>query len=140
MITNIIGGQQVMIYGDGKYVRDWLFVEDHVSAIEKIITKGKIGETYLVGGQTKDVNNLKIAKMILKIFNKDFKSNIKFVKDRPGHDRRYAVDWRKINKELGWKPKHDFYDWLKQTVVWYKDNEWWWKEMKLESEKFYNKK
>lgn len=139
MITNIIKGDPVLIYGDGKYVRDWLFVEDHVRAIEKIILKGKVGETYLIGGQTKDVNNLEIAKIILDIFEKDFKTNIKFIKDRPGHDRRYAVNWSKINQELGWKPKHEFKDWLKQTVLWYINNEWWWKDMKKISEEFYKK-
>ncbi len=136
MITNIIKGEPVLIYGDGKYVRDWLYVEDHVRAIEKIILKGKVGETYLIGGQTKDMNNLEIARLVLKIFGKD-ESNIKFIKDRPGHDRRYAVNWSKINKELGWKPKHDFSIWLKQTVLWYKDNEKWWQEIKMLSEKFY---
>lgn len=70
---------------------------------------------------------------------KDFKTNIKFIKDRPGHDRRYAVNWSKINQELGWKPKHEFKDWLKQTVLWYIDNEWWWKDMKKISERFYKK-
>ncbi len=140
MITNIMKGDPVLIYGDGKYVRDWLFVEDHVRAIELIIKKGKIGETYLVGGQTKDVNNLQIAKIILKIFGKDFKSNIKFIKDRPGHDRRYAVNWVKINKELGWKPKHNFDKWLQKTVDWYIKNEWWWGDMKKVSEKFYAKR
>lgn len=140
MITNIMKGDPVLIYGDGKYVRDWLFVEDHVRAIEKILLKGKMGETYLVGGQTKDVNNLEIAKIILKIFNKDFKSNVKFIEDRKGHDRRYAVNWTKINKELGWKPKYDFEKWLQRTVDWYIKNEWWWKEMKVISEKFYAKR
>jgi len=136
MITNIIHDKPVLIYGDGKYVRDWLYVDDHVRAIEKILLKGKVGETYLVGGQTKDLNNLEIAKIILDIFGKD-ETDIKFIKDRPGHDRRYAVDWRKINKELDWKPKYEFRDWIKYTVKWYKDNEWWWKEMKKVSEKFY---
>lgn len=140
MITNIMKGDPVLIYGDGKYVRDWLFVEDHVRAIEKILLKGKVGETYLIGGQTKDVNNLEIAKIILKIFGKDFKQNVKFIKDRPGHDRRYAVNWTKINKELGWKPKYDFGKWLQKTVDWYIKNEWWWKEMKKVSEAFYSKK
>ena len=139
MITNIITGKPVYIYGDGKYVRDWLYVEDHVRAIELILKKGKIGETYLIGGQNKDVNNLTIAKEVLKLFGKD-KKDIEFVKDRAGHDRRYAVDWSKINKELGWKPKYQFKDWIKYTVKWYKDNEWWWKEMKKVSELFYRKK
>jgi dTDP-glucose 4,6-dehydratase len=139
MITNIINGGNIPIYGDGKYVRDWLYVEDHVRAIELILKKGKVGETYLVGGQTKDVNNLTIAKNVLKTFKLD-DSHITFVKDRPGHDRRYAVNWSKINKELGWKPKHKFEDWLKYTIVWYKENNWWWQEMKKVSEKFYLKK
>jgi dTDP-glucose 4,6-dehydratase len=139
MITNLINNKPIYIYGDGKYVRDWLFVDDHVRAIEKIIKKGKVGETYLVGGQTKDLNNLEIAKTALKIFMKD-ESFIEFVKDRPGHDRRYAVDWSKINKELGWKPKHDFSIWLQKTIDWYIKNEWWWKEMKKGSEAFYKKR
>jgi dTDP-glucose 4,6-dehydratase len=139
MITNIINGGNIPIYGDGKYVRDWLYVEDHVRAIELILKKGKVGETYLVGGQTKDVNNLNIAKNVLKTFKLD-DSHITFVKDRPGHDRRYAVNWSKINKELGWKPKHKFEDWLKYTIVWYKENKWWWQEMKKVSESFYLKK
>jgi len=137
MITNIMKGDPVLIYGDGKYVRDWLFVEDHVRAIEKILLKGKVGETYLIGGQTKDVNNLEIAEIILKIFKKDIKTNIKYIEDRKGHDRRYAVNWGKINRELGWKPKYEFDRWLKKTVEWYINNEWWWKEMKEVSESFY---
>lgn len=139
MITNIMQGEPVLIYGDGKYVRDWLHVDDHVRAIEMILLKGKVGETYLIGGQTKDVNNLEIAKTVLKIFGKD-ESSIKFIADRKGHDRRYAVDWTKINKELGWKPKHEFSVWLNETVTWYKDNEKWWKEMKKLSELFYKSK
>lgn len=140
MVTNVIKGGKIPIYGDGKYVRDWLFVEDHVRAIEMILKKGKVGETYLIGGQKKDLNNLTIAKEVLKIFGKDEESYIEFVKDRAGHDRRYAVDWSKINKELGWKPKYDFKDWLQKTVDWYIKNEWWWKEMKEVSEKFYSGK
>lgn len=138
MITNLINGGQIPIYGDGKYVRDWLFVEDHCRAIERVLQKGKVGETYLVGGLTKDVNNLEIAKKLLKIFSKD-KSTLKFVKDRPGHDRRYAVNWGKINKELGWKPKYDFNKWLDRTVNWYKENEWWWRPLKSGAEKLYAK-
>lgn len=138
MITNLIDGGQLPIYGDGKYVRDWLFVEDHVRAIDLVIHKGKVGETYLIGGLTKDVNNLEIAKQLLKIFGLD-KSHLKFVKDRPGHDRRYAVNWGKINKELGWKPKYDFNKWLEKTVSWYKDNQWWWRPLKAKAEKLYAK-
>lgn len=138
MVTNIINGGKIPIYGDGKYVRDWLHVEDHVRAIELILKKGKVGETYLVGGQTKEVNNLEIAKTVLKAFKLD-NSYITFVKDRPGHDRRYAVNWTKINKELGWKPKYDFSVWLRKTVDWYIKNKWWWEEMKKVSENFYKK-
>jgi len=138
MITNLIDDQPLPIYGDGKYVRDWLYVEDHCRAIEAVLKKGKVGETYLVGGLTKDINNLEVAQKLLQIFKKD-KSYLKFVKDRPGHDRRYAVNWRKIKKELGWKPEHDFDEWLGKTVRWYQDNEWWWRLLKQKAEKLYAK-
>lgn len=136
-ITNLIDDKPVPVYGDGKYVRDWLHVSDHVRAIDLVIKKGKLGETYLVGGMAKDINNLQIAKMLLRIFNKDH-SYIKFVKDRPGHDRRYAVDWSKIRR-LGWKPKYDFDEWLGKTVQWYRQNEWWWRPLKSRAEKLYEK-
>jgi len=135
-ITNLIDGESVPVYGDGKYVRDWLYVEDHVRAIEVVLKKGKVGETYLVGGLTRDINNLQVDKKLLKIFKKD-KSYLKYVKDRPGHDRRYAVDWSKIKRELGWKPKYDFDTWLTKTVAWYKENEWWWRPLKKGAEKLY---
>jgi dTDP-glucose 4,6-dehydratase len=138
MITNLIDDKKVPIYGDGKYVRDWLYVEDHVRAIEKVLKKGKVGETYLVGGLTKDYSNLEIAKMLIKIFGKD-ESYIRFVKDRPGHDRRYAVDWSKIEKELDWQPKHGLSKWLEKTGVWYRENEDWWRPLKKEAEEFYKK-
>lgn len=138
MITDLIEGRDVKIYGDGKNVRDWLYVDDHIKAIEAVLTKGEIGQTYLVGGMTDDIPNLEVAKKVLKIFGKD-ESSIKFVKDRLGHDRRYAVDWSKIEKELGWRPEHDFDSWLEKTVSWYRKNEWWWKPLKEESEKLYAK-
>lgn len=137
-ITNLIDDKPVTIYGDGKYVRDWLYVEDHVRAIDLVIKKGKVGETYLVGSMHKDVNNLEITEKLLKIFKKD-KSYIKFVKDRAGHDRRYAINWSKINRELGWKPKYDLDTWLEKTVDWYKDNQWWWRPLKSAAEKLYEK-
>ncbi len=137
-ITNLIDDKQVTIYGDGKYVRDWLYVDDHIRAIDLVIKKGKVGETYLVGGLKKDINNLEISSKLLKLFGKD-KSYLKFVKDRAGHDRRYAINWNKINKELGWKPKYEFDIWLMKTVEWYRKNEWWWKPLKVESEKLYEK-
>lgn len=136
-ITNLIDDQPVTLYGDGKYVRDWLHVEDHISAIETVIKKGEIGETYLVGSTVEEVNNLKIAKKLIKIFGKDEKKYIKFVKDRAGHDRRYAIDWSKL-KRLGWKPVYsDLDQGVKETVDWYRNNEWWWRPIKKISEKFY---
>ena len=124
MITNLIDGKALPIYGDGKNVRDWLYVEDHCRAIDLVIRKGKIGETYLVGGLTKDISNLEIAKKLLKIFKKG-ESSIQFVEDRKGHDRRYAVNWNKI-KKLGWEPKYDLETWLTKTVDWYIENKQWW--------------
>ncbi|KKR56582.1 MAG: dTDP-glucose 4,6-dehydratase [Candidatus Woesebacteria bacterium GW2011_GWC2_40_30] len=138
MITDLIDGSPVKIYGDGKHVRDWLYVEDHVRAIDAVLQKGKIGETYLVGGLTEDIPNLEVAKKLLKLFGKD-ESQIKFVPDRLGHDRRYAVDWSKIEKELGWKPEHNFEEWLVKTVNWYKENDWWWKPLKEEADKLYER-
>ena len=138
MITNLIDGENIKIYGDGKYVRDWLHVIDHCRAIELILEKGKTGETYLVGGMSKDVNNLEVAKLLLDelVMSED---KIEYVKDRPGHDRRYAVDWSKINRELGWEPQYTFEEWLKKTVEWYKANESWWRPLKEEAEKMYSK-
>jgi dTDP-glucose 4,6-dehydratase len=136
-ITNLLSGQPVNVYGDGLNVRDWLFVEDHARAIEKVLMEGKVGETYLVGGLTEEISNLDVVKRMIKIMGKD-ESQIKFVKDRPGHDRKYSVDWSKINKELGWEPKGDFNSLLNETIVWYKENEWWWKPLKEEAEKLYD--
>jgi dTDP-glucose 4,6-dehydratase len=138
MITNLIQGKKIPVYGDGKYVRDWLYVTDHCKAIDVVIRKGKSGETYLVGGMTKNTNNLTIARKIIDIFGLD-KTWIKFVDDRAGHDRKYSVDWSKISK-LGWKPDATFDQHLVKTVHWYKKNSWWWKPLKKESEAFYEKK
>lgn len=141
-ITNLLEDKKIPIYGDGLYVRDWLYVEDHCRAIERVLQDGKIGETYCVGGlknNDKDINNLEIAKKILTLLGKD-ESSIEFVKDRPGHDRRYAVDWTKIHDELGWEPMHDFDEWLAKTVEWYKQNLQWWKNIKNGSYMQYYKK
>lgn len=138
MVTDLIDGKSVKIYGDGKYVRDWLYVEDHCRAIDLVINKGKVGETYLVGGLTGDIDNLTVARKLLKIFRKE-DGLIKFVKDRPGHDRRYAVNWSKINKELGWKPLFGFDSRLAKTVDWYQKNEWWWRPLKARAEELYAK-
>lgn len=138
MITNLLTGENVKVYGDGKYVRDWLHVEDHCRAIDLVIQKGKVGETYLVGGLTEDIPNIEIVRKVLKIMGMD-ESKIEYVTDRPGHDRRYAVDWSKINRELGWEPSPDFDQLLKETVDWYTNNQSWWKEMKEASESIYKK-
>jgi dTDP-glucose 4,6-dehydratase len=136
-ITNLIAGQPIKIYGDGNYVRDWIYVEDHCKAIELVLTKGQLGETYLVGSSYPEITNLEVARKMLKLFNLD-ESHIKFVKDRAGHDRRYALDAAKI-KALGWTPEADFDTRLKQTVDWFKENEWWWKPLKQKSEDLYTK-
>lgn len=127
-IINLLKGKKVPVYGDGKNVRDWLYVDDHASAIEVVVRKGKIGETYLVGGMNEDIKNIDIVRKIISLMNKS-SDLIEFVKDRPGHDRRYSVDWSKINKELGWKPKHQLDEYLQKTIDWYIENEWWWKSI-----------
>ena len=135
-ITNLIDGKKVPIYGDGKYVRDWLYVGDHCRAIDLIIKKAKAGSTYVVGGLTKDINNLEVTKKMLKIFGYD-DSMIKFIRDREGHDRRYSVNWKKIHVDLGWKPEFTFDEYLEKTIQWYKENEWWWRPIKTKTEKYY---
>ena len=138
-ITNILEGKKVPVYGDGLYVRDWLYVEDHCRAIELVLKQGKIGETYCVGGLTEDVSNLEIIRKILRFMGKG-EEQIEFVTDRPGHDRRYAVDWTKIQKELGWKPQYDFDAWLKQTIAWYQTNRNWWEAIRSGTYQEYYKK
>ena len=136
-ITNILGSQKVPVYGDGLNVRDWLYVEDHCRAIDLILEKGKVGETYLVGGLTEDISNLEVVKKIGKIMGKG-EETLEFVKDRPGHDRKYSVDWSKIKIELGWKPAFDFDTYLEKTVEWYRQNQDWWKHVKSgEYKKYY---
>lgn len=128
-ITNLLEGKKVPIYTPGNQVRDWLYVEDHCRAIEMILEKGTLGETYLVGSSHREYTNLEIARMIISLLGKD-DTSLEMVADRPGHDVKYAVDCSKIRNELGWKPQHEFEDWLKVTVEWYKDHEAWWKRVK----------
>lgn len=138
-ITNLIEEKKVPVYGDGLYVRDWLYVEDHCNAIDLVLQKGKVGQTYLIGGLTQDINNLEVIRKIIKFLGKS-EDMIEFVKDRPGHDRRYAVDWSKIKNELGWQPKYSFDEWLEKTIQWYKENQAWWKHVKSgEYQKYYKK-
>lgn len=138
-ITNLLENKKVPVYGDGLYVRDWLYVEDHCRAIDIILQKGKTGETYCIGGLTENINNLDVIKKIIKTLGKD-EDSIEFVKDRPGHDRRYALDWSKIKSELGWEPLNNFDEWLEKTVKWYQENEEWWKNVKNgEYQEYYKK-
>lgn len=127
-ILNIHNDKKVPIYGDGQYVRDWLYVDDHARAIEMILDKGEVGETYCIGGLTDDVNNLDLIKRVLRIMNKP-DDMIEYVKDRPGHDRRYAVDWSKAKEKLGYKPAFDLDSYLEKTIRWYEDNSWWWEKI-----------
>jgi dTDP-glucose 4,6-dehydratase len=135
-ITNVIEGKKVPVYGDGLNVRDWLYVQDHCSAIDAVVTKGKIGETYTVGGLKDDVSNLEVVKLILKLMGKS-EDQIEFVKDRLGHDRRYAVDWTKIHNELGWSPSVTLEEGLKKTIEWYQNNPQWWQPLKAQAQEFF---
>lgn len=138
-ITNLLENKKIPVYGDGLNVRDWLYVEDHCRAIDLVLSKGKIGETYCVGGLTEDISNLEVVKKIVKLLGKSEKF-MEMVNERPGHDRKYSVDWIKINKELGWEPQHDFDTWLATTVEWYKNNTSWWKNLKDKKwDKYYKK-
>lgn len=128
-ITNILEGKHIPVYTPGNQVRDWLFVEDHCSAIERVLTKGDDGETYCVGGLTKDVTNLEVVKMILSLMGKD-ESWIDMVKDRPGHDVRYALDWTHIHQTLDWQPSVSFEGGLGKTITWYTEHQDWWKPLK----------
>lgn len=137
-ITNLLEGKSVPVYGDGLQVRDWLYVEDHCRAIDLIIHKGKIGETYCIGGNA-EKENIWIVKELLKLLDKD-ESSIEYVQDRPGHDRRYAINFDKIKTELGWEPSVSLEEGLQRTVEWFKANEAWWKSVKSgEYQEYYTK-
>ncbi len=126
-ITNLLEEKKVPVYGDGKNVRDWIFVKDNCDAIIKVMNKGEKGETYNIGGEN-EKTNLEITEFILNELGKG-NEFIEFVEDRKGHDLRYALDCTKI-KKLGFKPNHSFDDALKETINWYKNNFWWWKPLK----------
>ncbi len=137
IITNLLEGKKIPIYGDGKYVRDWLFVEDHCRAIDLAINQGQTGQTYLVGGLTQDISNLKIAQTICQLLDLNPDEKIEFVTDRPGHDRRYAVDWTKINQELGWEPSVSLEQGLQQTINWYQQHREWWQTLKKQNQDWF---
>ena len=126
-ITNLLENKKVPVYGDGQQIREWIFTEDHCRAIDAILHKGEIGEVYNIGTGN-EIPNIEITKILLKELGQD-ESSIDYVKDRPGHDRRYAIDSTKLRK-LGWKPDVNFEQGIKQTVDWYKQNEQWWKRIK----------
>ncbi|MDP6671231.1 MAG: dTDP-glucose 4,6-dehydratase, partial [archaeon] len=126
-ITNLLQGKKVPLYGEGKNIRDWLFVGDNCEAIEAILQKGKAGEIYNIGGN-EELQNIELTKKILAELGKG-EEMIERVTDRLGHDLRYSLDCSKIEKELGWKPKKDFQQGLRETVEWYQKNENWWKPM-----------
>ncbi|MEF2655785.1 MAG: dTDP-glucose 4,6-dehydratase [Eggerthellaceae bacterium] len=137
-ITNILCGIKPKLYGDGLNVRDWIHTEDHSSAVWTILAKGEIGETYLIGADG-EKNNISVLRAILKAMGKS-EDDFDWVKDRPGHDRRYAIDSSKLRRDLGWVPQHtDFSEGLAQTIDWYKKNEVWWRPAKEATEAKYAK-
>lgn len=138
MISNTLENKKLPIYGDGKNIRDWLHVHDHCRAIDLVLHEGKLGEVYNIGGNN-EKQNIEIVKLILNELSRD-ESLIEFVKDRLGHDRRYAIDSSKIQSELGWKPKYTFKSGIKETIQWYLDNKNWIEQVKSgEYQKYYEK-
>jgi dTDP-glucose 4,6-dehydratase len=132
MIVNALAGKALPVYGDGQQIRDWLYVKDHCSAIRRVLEKGKLGEVYNIGGWNEKAN-LDIVHTVCALLDelrprtdrKSYREQITFVTDRPGHDRRYAIDARKIERELGWKPAETFETGIRKTVQWYLDNQGW---------------
>jgi len=127
-ITNLLENKRVPVYGQGENVRDWIYVDDHNAGVDAVIKKGRIDETYCLGGGC-ELTNLELTKKILKALDKG-EEMIDFVPDRPGHDLRYAMDYSKAKKELGWQPTVDFGEGLKKTIDWYKNNQSWWRNVK----------
>ena len=127
MIINALNGQKLPVYGDGMNVRDWIYVEDHNRAVEKVMESGKTGQIYNIGAGC-EMKNLEIIKLILSILGRQ-ENLIEFVADRPGHDRRYAIDSSKIRNELGWRPVFEFNDAIRKTVEWYLKNRNWWENI-----------
>lgn len=127
-ITNLMEGKKVPIYGDGKQVREWIYAEDFCSAVDAVLNNGKAGQSYNIGSGHRE-SNIETTRKILKLMDKD-DSHIEFVKDRPGHDLRYALNSEKIRIELSWKPAYSFDAALAETVSWYKNNHTWWSKIK----------
>ena len=134
MISKGLAGEPLPVYGDGQQVRDWLHVDDHARALWKVLTEGPVGETFCIGGHN-EIANIDIVNLICDLLdelspgNKPRRSQITFVADRPGHDRRYAIDASRIEKDLGWRPQETFETGIRKTVQWYLENQVWWKEI-----------
>ena len=140
MILNALAGKPLPVYGDGSQIRDWLYVEDHARALVEVVTRGKVGETYNIGGHN-EKRNLEVVETICDLLDemvpsvddrgcrRSYRELITFVKDRPGHDRRYAIDASKIERELGWTPQETFESGIRKTVRWYLDNRQWWERV-----------
>jgi dTDP-glucose 4,6-dehydratase len=136
-IINGLEGKPLPVYGKGENVRDWLFVDDHARALELILTRGMVGESYNVGGRA-ERSNLDVVQIICDLLDrklpaangKSHRELIQFVDDRPGHDRRYAIDPSKIERELGWNAVETFESGLEKTVDWYLANDWWWRPIR----------
>ena len=135
-VTNILDGERPKLYGDGRNVRDWIHTEDHSSAVWADLTRGRVGETYLIGADG-ERDNLTVLRDILTVMGRD-PDDFDWVRDRPGHDRRYAIDPTKLRRELGWEPRHtDFQAGLEETIRWYRDHEAWWRPAKAATEARY---
>ncbi len=134
MILNALSGKSLPVYGDGLQVRDWLYVDDHAEALYRVVSEGSVGETYNIGGHN-EKTNLQVVETLCNLLEEcadkpaaigQFRDLVTFVSDRPGHDRRYAIDASKIRRDLGWTPKHSFAEGMRKTVQWYLDNRAWW--------------
>jgi dTDP-glucose 4,6-dehydratase len=128
MITNALEDKPLPVYGDGLHVRDWIYVTDHATAVDAVLRRGRSGEVYNIGG-THDIPNIEIVKRILKILGKP-ETLLRHVADRPGHDRRYAMDSRRLRRELGWQPRWTFDQALEATVEWYLRHRSWWEHIR----------
>ncbi|QHQ19826.1 dTDP-glucose 4,6-dehydratase [Pectobacterium brasiliense] len=138
VILNAVAGKPLPVYGDGAQIRDWLFVEDHARALYKVVTEGEIGETYNIGGHN-ERKNIEVVQTICALLEElapnkpagvaHYRDLITYVKDRPGHDMRYAIDAGKIERELGWRPEETFETGMRKTVSWYLNNEKWWRSV-----------
>ena len=136
-VANVLENKKVPLYGNGLNVRDWIYVLDNCEGIDTVLHNGEAGEIYNIGGGN-EISNLELTKIVLKELGKD-ESHIEYVKDRPGHDFRYALDIKKI-KNIGWRPRHTFEEAIRKTVKWYKENKNWWKKLKTEEfDSYYDK-